>query len=250
MKDPDEALPLRVQRLALGTARTPIEFTLENGSILAILGENGSGKSMLLSCLAGYRWTRGAVVEVHGYDIFDRRQRAAAQRLVGVVFQNSGLIRNLTVFENVALPFLARSLALDSELEDKVKLRLDLVGCGHLLEHSVTQLGEGDRKCIALARALAGEVRVLIADEPFAALSARRRDLVEELLVSLIESGNLSAVVFATQDLPFANRVATHFLTMDDPARSVIGRPATQARRMRQASLYPELERWETSDPT
>jgi ABC-type sulfate/molybdate transport systems ATPase subunit len=237
-----EAPPLRVQRLALGTAPTPIAFTLENGSVLAVLGENASGKSLLLSCLAGYRWTRGARVEVHGYNIFDRRERAAAQRLVGVVFQNSGLIRNLTVFENVALPFLARSLALDSELEDKVKLRLDLVGCGHLLERTVTQLSEGDRKCIALARALAGKVRVLIADEPFAALSARRRSLVEELLVSLIESGNLSGVVFATHDLSFANRVATHFLTMDDPARSVRGRPATPTRGIRQPSLYPELE--------
>jgi ABC-type sulfate/molybdate transport systems ATPase subunit len=238
-----EAPPLRVQRLALGAPpRSPIEFTLENGSILAVLGENASGKSLLLSCLAGYRWTRGAIVEVHGYNIFDRHERAAAQRLVGVVFQNSGLIRSLTVFENVALPFLARSLALDSELEDKVKLRLDLVGCGHLLERTVTELSEGDRKCIALARALAGEVRVLIADEPFAALSARRRGLVEELLVSLIESASLSSVVFATQDLPFANRVASHFLTMDDPARCVTGRPATPTTRIPQPSLYPELE--------
>jgi ABC-type sulfate/molybdate transport systems ATPase subunit len=222
-----DAAPLRVEALALGPSAAPIGFTLENGSVLAVLGDNASGKSLLLSCLAGYRWTRGARVEIHGYNLFDRRQRAAAQRLVGVVFQNSGLIRNLTVFENVALPFLARTLALDSELEEKVKLRLDLVGCGHLFESTVTHLSEGDRKCIALARALAGEVRVLIADEPFAALSARRRNLVEELLVSLIEAGTLSAMVFATQDLPFANRVATHFLTMDDPTRAITTRLTT-----------------------
>jgi phospholipid/cholesterol/gamma-HCH transport system ATP-binding protein len=226
MKVTTQAPPLRVQRLALGTPPTPIEFTLEHGSVLAVLGDNASGKSLLLSCLAGYRWTRGASVEVHGHNIFNRRERSAAQRLIGVVFQNSALIRSLTVFENVALPFLAQSLALDSELEEKVKLRLDLVGCGHLLERTVTELSEGDRKCIALARALAGDVRVLIADEPLAALSARRRDLVEELVVSLIRSGNLSSFVFATQDLPFANRVATHFLVMDDPARSVTGGPA------------------------
>ena len=224
MKSVADAPPLRVHGLALGSYRDSIEFTLETGSILAVLGENASGKSLLLSCLAGYRWTRGATVEIHGFNLFDPRERPLAQRSIGVVFQNSGLIRNFTVFENVALPFLARSLSLDSELEDKVKLRLDLVGCGHLLERNVSQLSEGDRKCIALARALAGEVRVLIADEPFAALSARRRDVVEELLVSLIQAGALSAIVFATQDLPFANRVANQFLSMDERVRRVVSR--------------------------
>jgi ABC-type sulfate/molybdate transport systems ATPase subunit len=168
-------------------------------------------------------------VEVHGHNLFDPRERPSAQRLIGAVFQNSGLIRNLSVFENVALPFLARSLTLDSELREKVQLRLDLVGCGHLLNRRVTDLSEGDRKCIALARALAGEARVLIADEPFAALSPKRRALVEELLVRLTEAGALSAVVFATQELTVANRLATQFLMMDEPraVRSLARREKT-----------------------
>src|SRR4051794_18390172 len=104
-----DAIPMRVRGLALGSAQKSIEFTLESGSILGVLGDNGSGKSLLLSCFAGYRRTRGAAVEIHGFNIFDPRERPLAQRSIGVVFQNSGLIRNLTVFENVALPFLARS---------------------------------------------------------------------------------------------------------------------------------------------
>lgn len=211
------APPLRAKGLALGSRRDALDFTLDDGAIIAVLGDNGSGKSLLLSCLAGYRWTKGARVEVHGHNLFDHASRPAAQRLIGAVFQNSGLIRSLSVFENVALPFLARTLTLDSELREKVKLRLDLVGCGHLLEREVTELSEGDRKCIALARALAGEARVLIADEPFAALSPRRRAIVEELLVRLTEAGALSGVVLATQDLALATRLASRFLSMDEP---------------------------------
>ena len=190
--------------------------------MLAVLGDNGSGKSVLLSCLAGYRWTPGARVEVHGHNLFDPRERPQAQPLLGVVFQNSGLIRNLSVFENVALPFLARSLRLDSEFRDKVQLRLDLVGCGHLVNRRVTELSEGDRKCIALARALAGEARVLLADDPFSALSPHRRLLVEELLLRLVEAGALSGVVFVTQDLALAHRLGTQFLLMD-----VVRQPGT-----------------------
>jgi ABC-type sulfate/molybdate transport systems ATPase subunit len=229
MKLTSTAPPLRVEHLALAARDILIQFVLEEGSILAVLGENGSGKSLFLSCLAGYRWSPGATVEVHGFNIFDRRERSAAQRLIGVVFQNSGLIRNLTVFENVALPFLARSLNLDSELKDKVKLRLDLVGCGHLLDRTVTELSEGDRKCIALARALAGEARILVADEPFAALSPKRRSLVEELLVRLVDAGALSGVVFATQDLALADRIASHFLIMASSGGRPTGRAELQS---------------------
>jgi len=229
MRIPSNAPPLRVQHLALGTPANTIELRLEHGSTLAILGENGSGKSLLLSCLAGYRWSPGATVEIHGFNVFDSRQRSAAQRLMGVVFQHSGLIRNFTVFENVALPFLARSLTLDSELEDKVKLRLDLVGCGHLLHRGLSELSEGDRKCVALARALAGEARVLLADEPLAALSPRRRSLVEELLVALVAVGALSGVIFATQDLAFARRIASHFVVMESSGGQPTGRVVMQS---------------------
>jgi len=230
---------LRVEHLALAEKENRLQFTLAGGAVLAVLGENGSGKSLFLSCLAGYRWSPGAIVEVHGFNIFDPEQRSTAQRLIGVVFQNSGLIRSLTVFENVALPFLAQSLTLDSELKEKVKLRLDLVGCGHLLDRTVTELSEGDRKCIALARALAGEARLLIADEPFASLSSKRRSLVEELLVRLVDVGALSGIVFATQDVALADRIASHRLVMESSGGRPTGRATMQNARSAEAILTP-----------
>jgi ABC-type methionine transport system ATPase subunit len=148
----------------------------------------------------------------------------AAHPEVGVIFQHHGLIRNMTVLENVALPFLVHGLDLDGGLEEQVRLRLRLVGCGHLAHDAVHQLSEGDKRCVALARALSGRTRLLIADEPVAALAPGRKALVGELLTCLVQTGALSGIVLATQDVDFARRVATHFLLLGAGGHTLLRR--------------------------
>lgn len=204
---------LSVRGLALKTAAT-LDFETRAGDVLAVIGDNGTGKSLLLSILSGLLRPVSGSVRVFGSDLFNPRERKAAQSEMGVVLQHSGLLRSLTVFENVALPFLARGLAIAGALEERVMLRLRLVGCAHLAHEEVRRLSEGDRRCIALVRALAGRNRLLIADEPAASLAPAKKALVEELLASLIRTGALSSIVLATQDLEFAQRLATHFLVL------------------------------------
>lgn len=206
--------PLSVQGLQLADGEGEVAFDVRQGEVLALVGENGSGKSLLLSCLAGHRFSPGARVRVFGHDMFRKTERPAAQALTGVMFQQTGLIRSLSVFENVALPLLTHGLELSSELEDRVMLRLNMVGCGHLAQRPVGDLSEGDRRCIALARALSGDTRLLLADEPIGFLSPRRSLMIEELLATLVESEVLCAAVIATQDIDFAARLADHFLVM------------------------------------
>jgi ABC-type sulfate/molybdate transport systems ATPase subunit len=198
--------PLTVQDLDFG--RRPVSFTVGRGEVLAVLGDNGSGKSLMMAHLSGHLRARQGSVRVGD------RALLQARREVGVVFQHHGLIRNMTVFENVALPFLVQALDLDGALAEKVRLRLRLVGCAHLENEDVHRLSEGDKRCVALARALAGTPQVLLADEPSAALAPAKKALVEELLATLSQTGVLAAVVLATQDLDFARRVATHFLLL------------------------------------
>ena len=120
----------------------------------------------------------------------------------------------MTVFENVALPFLAHGLDLDGALEKQVRLRLALVGCAHLADQDVNRLSEGDKRCVALARALSGSTRWLVADEPTAALSPAKKNWVEDLLTALVQAGALAGLILATQDWEFARRVATQFLVL------------------------------------
>jgi ABC-type sulfate/molybdate transport systems ATPase subunit len=207
---------LSVEGIAIGNH--PVAFDVQPGEILAVLGDNGAGKSLLLACLTGHLRTPGGSVRLGAGPL------RAAHAEVGVVFQHPGLIRNMTVFENVALPFLVHGLDLDGELEEQVRLRLRLVGCEHLAQESVHRLSEGDKRCVALARALSGRTRLLIADEPVAALAPARKTLVQELLASLVQTGVLSSIVLATQDIDFARRIATHFLLLRAGGHSLIRR--------------------------
>jgi ABC-type methionine transport system ATPase subunit len=140
------------------------------------------------------------------------------------MFQHHALLRNMTVFENVALPFLVDGLVLREELERQVLLRLQLVGCGHLAHEDVQRLSEGDKRCVALARALSGHPRLLIADEPVAALAPAKKALVEEFLASLVGQNALSGIVLATQDVEFAGRVATHYLILESGGHALVRR--------------------------
>jgi len=197
---------LSVQGIPIGGH--PVNFDLPAGEILAVLGDNGAGKSLLLSCLTGHLRTAPGAVRLDGEDL------RASRTEVGVVSQHPGLIRSMTVFENVALPFLAHGLDLDGGLQEQVELRLNLVGCGHLAHEAVHHLSEGDKRCVALARALSGRTRLLVADEPVAALAPAKKALVRELLVSLVQTGVLCGIVIATQDIDFARRIATHVLLL------------------------------------
>lgn len=210
------APPLSVQGLSLGGG--PLNFAVQPGEILAVLGNNGSGKSLLLAHLSGHLRVPPGSVRVEG------RELRTALTEVGVVFQHPGLIRNMTVFENIALPFLVHGLDLDGALQEKVRLRMKLVGCGHLENEEVHQLSEGDKRCVSLARALSGYTRLLIADEPVAALAPAKKALVEELLASLVKTGVLTGIVMATQDLDFARRIATHFLLLHDCGHTLVRR--------------------------
>ena len=147
-----------------------INFSVENGEYVAIMGESGSGKTTLLNILGGMDTLTSGRVFLNDREVsaFDRRQLADYRRRdIGFVFQFYNLIPNLTALENVEL---ASQIVRDSLPAPQV---LTDVGLGERMRNFPAQLSGGEQQRVAIARALAGGADVIFADEPTGALDSQ-----------------------------------------------------------------------------
>jgi ABC-type transporter Mla maintaining outer membrane lipid asymmetry ATPase subunit MlaF len=209
---------LQVTKLDLVTGqRHPtvgVSLTVNCENIWMIMGENGVGKSLLVTYLAGQRPVEPGLVSWWGVDIRDTRAANIVESKLGFVFQNLGLLKTRSVFENVALRFLRHGIIIGEHLEEHVLNRLKLVGCEHLARRLPSDLSESDCRLVAIARALAGNTRVLVADEPFLGLSSSRQGLLLELIDALVRSRALDAVIICTHQLSLAETLKPNILTL------------------------------------
>ncbi len=182
------------------TLLTDIDFTIETGASLAVVGASGSGKSTLLGLMAGLdRPTSGHIV-VHGTEItaLDEDARAALRgRLMGFVFQSFQLLPSLTAEENVMLPL---ELAANANARDAARNVLERVGLSHRLHHYPKQLSGGEQQRVAIARAFATHPKLLLADEPTGSLDRHTGEKVGELLFELNREHGTTLVLVTHDD--------------------------------------------------
>jgi len=175
-------------------------FWVEEGKFVCLFGASGSGKSTLLNLIAGLDSATSGTIEVAGVDVGalgeDRRARLRLER-VGVVFQDHNLIEEFTAVENVMLPLEALGGSA-SEARAKARAELDRVGLEGLGGRFPGQLSGGQRQRVGIARALAGDRRLLLADEPTGALDSGNSRALFELLRRLCDQG--STVLLATHE--------------------------------------------------
>jgi putative ABC transport system ATP-binding protein len=177
-----------------------IDLAIAEGEYVAISGPSGCGKSTLLSILGLLDTpTSGAYTlagePVAGLAPIDRAR--VRNRQIGFIFQAFNLIGDLTVFENVELPLTYRAMA-TSERRDRVAAALEQVGMSHRAKHFPAQLSGGQQQRVAVARAVAGDPAILLADEPTGNLDSRNGEAVMELLQSLHAKG--ATICMVTHD--------------------------------------------------
>jgi putative ABC transport system ATP-binding protein len=185
-------------------ALSGIHLEVRRGEYLSIEGPSGCGKSTLLSILglldsptAGEYWLDGKTVQNL---TFSERARIR-NRQIGFIFQSFNLIGDLTVAENVELPLTYREMAA-SERKQRVSDALERVRMAHRAKHLPGQLSGGQQQRVAVARALAGDPLILLADEPTGNLDSANGEAVMDLLRDLHAQG--STICMVTHDPRFA----------------------------------------------
>jgi putative ABC transport system ATP-binding protein len=186
-------------------ALSGIHLEINKGEYLSIAGPSGCGKSTLLSILGLLDTpTDGAYLlngqPVQGLSLGDRAR--IRNREIGFIFQSFNLIGDLNVFENVELPLSYRGIGA-AERKQRVHNALEKVGMSHRAKHLPSQLSGGQQQRVAVARALAGEPAVLLADEPTGNLDSKNGEAVMDLLSALHREG--ATIVMVTHDNRFAS---------------------------------------------
>jgi putative ABC transport system ATP-binding protein len=188
-----------------------IDFEVERGQFVAIMGASGSGKSTLLGLLAGLDAPTSGQILLDGADITGLEEDELAVlrgRTVGFVFQSYQLIPTLTAEENVLLPL---DLAGERDAGDRARELLDRVGLLDRRDHYPVQLSGGEQQRVALARAFVMRPPILMADEPTGNLDTKNGRLVLDLLLQLNqrEKATLLLVTHDRELAAFADRIIT-----------------------------------------
>jgi putative ABC transport system ATP-binding protein len=196
-------------------ALSDVSLDVAKGEYVSIGGPSGCGKSTLLSILglldsasSGEYWLNGQAVA----DLPAKDRARVRNREIGFIFQSFNLIGDLTVFENVELPLTYRGMP-TSDRRDRVTAALERVGMAHRAKHLPSQLSGGQQQRVAVARAVAGEPAMLLADEPTGNLDSKSGESVMDLLHELHRAG--ATICMVTHDPRYARHAERNIHLFD-----------------------------------
>ena len=190
-----------------------VNFSLNKGEMLAIVGQSGSGKTTLLNLLDGVDKPTSGQVLLDGQDIHSLSDKQSAQlrrRKIGYIYQDFKLLPILTAKENILLP---ANLDKRKIPADQVQQLADQLGIGTRLGHLPSQMSGGQRQRVAIARALINQPDILLADEPTGNLDKASAQEIIQLLLELNKAGH--TIILVTHDEQFA-RLCPRKITLSD----------------------------------
>ena len=191
-------------------------FDLHRGEIIALVGQSGSGKSTLLQCVGLLDKPSSGSIMINGASVhkMDEDMRTKIRReKIGFVYQRHNLLSDFTALENVMFPMLANGVGEDSARARAIKL-LRAANVAHRASHHPGEMSGGEQQRTAVARALANNPDILLADEPTGSLDPQHATVVFDLLLDLVRK-NKMAMLFVTHDMNLAAR-ADRKITIDN----------------------------------
>lgn len=185
-------------------------FDLHRGEIVAMVGQSGSGKSTMLQCVGLLDKPTGGSILISGMNVQKMDEDARTQirrKKIGFVYQRHNLLSDFTAVENVMLPMLASGVSENDAYVRAIKL-LKSANVAHRANHLPGQMSGGEQQRTAVARALANNPDILLADEPTGSLDPTHAGVVFDLLMDLVRK-NKMAMLFVTHDMNLAKRADT-----------------------------------------
>ena len=222
--DPDAVPLVRIRNLTKKFGATAavdaVDLDIYGGELFAILGGSGSGKTTLLRMLAGFEQPTDGSILIDGVDM---TTVPPYERPVNMMFQSYALFPHMTVQQNIAYGLKKESVA-SAEIKQRVGAILDLVKMGHLAKRKPDALSGGEQQRVALARALVKRPKLLLLDEPLAALDKKLREHTQFELMNLQEELGITFVV-VTHDQEEAMTLSTRIAVMNEGRFEQIGTP-------------------------
>ena len=192
-----------------------LDMDLRPGELVAVMGASGSGKSTLLHVLGGLDRHTSGNYRFAGRDmkaLDDAQLSAIRVSEVGFIFQSFNLVPQLSVYENVELPFFYGP-EIPSEAGARILAALSKVGLSHRLRHRPSELSGGEMQRVAIARAVVMSPRLILADEPTGSLDSETGEQILAIIEGLNQAG--AAVVLVTHNLEVARRASRQLVLKD-----------------------------------
>ena len=201
-----------------------VSFSIEDGETVAVIGKSGCGKSVLLKHMNALLYPDSGEIIIDGQCVFDLNYselRLMRQRF-GILFQGSALFDSISTFENVAFPLRYFTSQTEDEIKHNVQEALEMVNLKDAGSKGTSELSGGMRKRVGLARAIILKPDYLLYDEPTSGLDPKTSEEINELIVSMANSLNITSIVI-THDMHSVLEVAEKVAFLDDQKLSWFG---------------------------